>query len=106
MTFQRVPACTQLERLGKSGHKVVVCRPSRSLGRDSQSALSRTSSLLNYRLHFHFRQQRCFDWPDCKRVAELHHDERKTLLAYNLRHKSRPWRNVKQSSEIHAPWTT
>jgi hypothetical protein len=35
MTFQRVPACTQLERLGKSGDKVVVCRLSRSLGRDS-----------------------------------------------------------------------
>jgi len=35
MTFQRVPACTQLERLGKSGDKVVVCRPSRSLSRDS-----------------------------------------------------------------------
>src|SRR3954462_12980592 len=58
MTFQRVPACTQLERLGKSGDKVVVCRLSRSLGRDSLKALSRTSSLLNYRLHSRSRQQR------------------------------------------------
>ena len=80
MTFQRVPACTQLERLAKSGDKVVVCRPGRSPGRDSRKAQSRTSSNLNYRLNFETRQQRSVEW-DAERLG-LGHQLSVTLIRH------------------------
>jgi len=103
MNFQRVPDCTQLERLAKSGDKVVVCRPGRSPDRDSREAQSRTSSTLNYRLKFESRQQRVVDGRTQPLTSGLSQGARKWFSRNDLqlrRHTNRELPICSRNSDI------